>query len=346
MGYGGARLLWRIELPLALPVIMTGVRIATVSTVALATIGVINGNGGLGQVILRGFQSDYKAQVLTGTLLCLLLALVADLALGAPHQGAHAVDEEAGMSAVSDAVVWLNDPLNWKGPQGIPALALEQLGITAVAVGVGALVALPLAFVLGHYGRGGGFVVATSNVSRAVPTFALLVVFASTAIGFGNRATTVALIFFAIPPVLANAYTGIRGVDRRWSRPRAGWACPSCRCSRGSRLRWPCRSSPRGSVRPRSRSSRPRRWPRSWVAAPSARSSTTGSATRTTARSSRAAAGRRPRAARRGRVRAASAGAGARSPVDRGPYPPGRAGRRCRRSVTVVACLGPPVVLG
>ena len=118
------------------------------------------------------------------------------------------------MSAVNDAVVWLNDPLNWKGPQGIPALALEQLGITAVAVGVGALVALPLAFVLGHYGRGGGFVVATSNVSRAVPTFALLVVFASTAIGFGNRATTVALIFFAIPPVLANAYTGIRGVDR------------------------------------------------------------------------------------------------------------------------------------
>jgi osmoprotectant transport system permease protein len=68
------------------------------------------------------------------------------------------VDEEAGMSAVGDAVVWLNDPLNWKGPQGIPALALEQLGITAVAVGVGALVALPLAFVLGHYGRGGGFV--------------------------------------------------------------------------------------------------------------------------------------------------------------------------------------------
>jgi len=81
MGYGGARLLWRIELPLALPVIMTGVRIATVSTVALVTIGVINGNGGLGQVIFRGFQSDYKAQVMTGTVLCLALALLADLLL-------------------------------------------------------------------------------------------------------------------------------------------------------------------------------------------------------------------------------------------------------------------------
>ncbi len=123
------------------------------------------------------------------------------------------MDAEAGVSTFDEALVWLNDPLNWQGPQGILALAGEQLGITAVAVGVGALVALPLAFALGHTGRGGGFVVATSNVSRAVPTFALLVVFASTAIGFGNRATTVALVFFAIPPLLANAYTGVRGVD-------------------------------------------------------------------------------------------------------------------------------------
>jgi osmoprotectant transport system permease protein len=81
MGYGGARLLWRIELPLALPTILTGVRIATVTTVALVTIGIINGNGGLGQVIFRGFQSDYRAQVVTGTVLCVLLALAADLAL-------------------------------------------------------------------------------------------------------------------------------------------------------------------------------------------------------------------------------------------------------------------------
>lgn len=81
MGYSSGRLLLRIELPLALPAILTGVRIAAVSTVALVTVGVINGNGGLGQVIYRGFQSDYRAQISTGIALCVALALVIDLLL-------------------------------------------------------------------------------------------------------------------------------------------------------------------------------------------------------------------------------------------------------------------------
>lgn len=82
MGYSGARLLWRIELPLALPAILTGVRIAAVTTVALVTIGVINGNGGLGQIIQQGFQNNsYHQQITTGLLLCVLLALVVDLLL-------------------------------------------------------------------------------------------------------------------------------------------------------------------------------------------------------------------------------------------------------------------------
>jgi osmoprotectant transport system permease protein len=118
------------------------------------------------------------------------------------------------VSAIGDAVVWLNDPLNWQGREGIPNLALDQLQITAVAVGVGALVALPVALVLGHYGRGGGVVVALGNLTRAIPTYALLTIFASSPIGFGNRATTVALMVFAVPPILANTYTGIRQVDR------------------------------------------------------------------------------------------------------------------------------------
>ncbi len=79
MGYGPARLLWRVELPLALPAILTGVRIAAVTTVALVTIGVINGNGGLGQIIDDGFQREYHAEVTTGLVLCVLLALAVDL---------------------------------------------------------------------------------------------------------------------------------------------------------------------------------------------------------------------------------------------------------------------------
>lgn len=82
MGYGRWGRLFRIELPLALPGILTGLRLATVSTVALVTVGVVIGRGGLGQLIFAGFQNNfYKAEIMTGTVLCVLLALVLDLAL-------------------------------------------------------------------------------------------------------------------------------------------------------------------------------------------------------------------------------------------------------------------------
>ncbi|WP_329015757.1 ABC transporter permease [Micromonospora rifamycinica] len=82
MGYGRWARLFRVDLPLALPGILTGVRLATVSTVALVTVGVVIGRGGLGQLIFAGFQNNfYKAQIMTGTVLCVLLALVLDLFL-------------------------------------------------------------------------------------------------------------------------------------------------------------------------------------------------------------------------------------------------------------------------
>ncbi|MFW2513819.1 ABC transporter permease [Demequina sp. SO4-13] len=81
MGYTPTRLLFQVELPNALPSIIAGLRIAAVSTVALVTVGVVVGYGGLGQLMFRGLQSDYRAQIMTATLLCLALALVLDLLL-------------------------------------------------------------------------------------------------------------------------------------------------------------------------------------------------------------------------------------------------------------------------
>jgi osmoprotectant transport system permease protein len=79
LGYGRLRLLLTVELPNALPAMVAGLRLATVSTVALVTVGVVVGYGGLGQLMFRGLQSDYRAQIATSSLLCLLLALVLDL---------------------------------------------------------------------------------------------------------------------------------------------------------------------------------------------------------------------------------------------------------------------------
>lgn len=82
MGYGRLAQLLRIELPLAIPGILTGLRLATVSTVAMTTIGVLVGHGGLGQLIIGGFRNNFfKAEIATGTVLCVALALVLDLLL-------------------------------------------------------------------------------------------------------------------------------------------------------------------------------------------------------------------------------------------------------------------------
>lgn len=82
MGVGPVRMLLRVELPLALPTIIAGVRVATVSTVALVTVGVVVGHGGLGQLIFAGFNNNlYRAEIFTATAACVLLALAADLLL-------------------------------------------------------------------------------------------------------------------------------------------------------------------------------------------------------------------------------------------------------------------------
>jgi osmoprotectant transport system permease protein len=82
MGLGPGRLLLRVQLPLAVPTIVAGLRVATVSTVALVTVGAVVSNGGLGQLIFEGFNNNfYRAEILTATLLCVLLAVIADALL-------------------------------------------------------------------------------------------------------------------------------------------------------------------------------------------------------------------------------------------------------------------------
>ncbi|WP_329454263.1 ABC transporter permease [Streptomyces sp. NBC_01497] len=81
LGYGPLRLLFTVELPLALPAAMAGLRIATVSAVSLVTIGAIVGHGGLGNLIYAGMNTFFKAQVLTASVLCVVIAVLADVLL-------------------------------------------------------------------------------------------------------------------------------------------------------------------------------------------------------------------------------------------------------------------------
>lgn len=81
MGYRPWQLLTRVELPLALPSILAGVRVATVSTVGLVTVAALIGQGGLGQLIQDGLQRKFSTPLMVGAVLSVALALAADLLL-------------------------------------------------------------------------------------------------------------------------------------------------------------------------------------------------------------------------------------------------------------------------
>jgi osmoprotectant transport system permease protein len=117
------------------------------------------------------------------------------------------------MNTIHQAIVWLNDPLNWTNPDGILVRAREHLAITFVAVLLGCAIGWPIGIWLGHVGRGGGLIVLLSNISRAIPTVALLTILPLTAVGFGRPPIVLAMMVFAIPPLLANAYLGLTEVD-------------------------------------------------------------------------------------------------------------------------------------
>lgn len=123
---------------------------------------------------------------------------------------------------IPDAWRYLTDGANWSGDAGIGAFATQQLLLTITSLAVALLVGLPFALWMGHRGRGGFLAVNISNVGRAVPVFAVLLVLALGPVGskeFGpygraGLATLIALVLFALPPIITNAYVGVREVDR------------------------------------------------------------------------------------------------------------------------------------
>jgi len=78
MGYGPARRFAAVELPLSIPVVVAGLRVAAVSNISLVTVGAVIGFGGLGKMFTDGFQRGIPEEIVTGIVLVLLLALIVD----------------------------------------------------------------------------------------------------------------------------------------------------------------------------------------------------------------------------------------------------------------------------
>src|SRR2546429_3114397 len=116
------------------------------------------------------------------------------------------------MSVLGQVVQWFADPSHWAGPDGIPTRLVEHVQLSAESVLIGAVIALPVGIALGHFGRFGNLAMNVSNVGRAVPSFALLVL-AFQVFGLGDLPIIISLTALAIPPMVTNSYVAMREVD-------------------------------------------------------------------------------------------------------------------------------------
>lgn len=122
------------------------------------------------------------------------------------------------MEFLGEVAAWFADLATWSGRDGIPARLGEHLFISGVSLAGAAALGLPLGLAIGHTGRGAGAVVAMANIGRAIPSLGLMglafLLLLPLGLGVGPVPTILALIALGVPPIVVNAYAGLREVDR------------------------------------------------------------------------------------------------------------------------------------
>jgi len=135
------------------------------------------------------------------------------------------------MSFLEDVWGFFDNADHWHGPEGIPTLLLQHLQLTVVSVLAAAALALPVGILLGHLRKGGALAINIANVGRALPALALLIL-AVQWFGIGNPEgilapvrsipAFIAMVALAIPPMVANSYVGVAGVDNEVREAASG----------------------------------------------------------------------------------------------------------------------------
>ena len=119
---------------------------------------------------------------------------------------------------LGEVAAWFADPGTWSGRDGIPVRLWEHLWISGLSLAAAIGIGLPLGLAIGHTGRGARAVVAIANIGRAIPSLGLMglafIVLLPLGLGVGPLPTIIALTALGIPPIVVNAYAGLREVDR------------------------------------------------------------------------------------------------------------------------------------
>ena len=118
------------------------------------------------------------------------------------------------MNFFADAIAFIFDPANLFGAKGIIPRLGDHLYYTGLAMGIAALIGLPLGLLIGHTGKGRAVVISLSGAVRALPTLGLLLGFILFA-GIGLWPLVAVLVILAVPPIVAGSYAGLESVDRQ-----------------------------------------------------------------------------------------------------------------------------------
>ncbi len=116
------------------------------------------------------------------------------------------------MDLITGVAGWFADPSHWTGSNGVPVRLFEHVAFSAIATVLAVAIALPAGVAIGHTRRFEVVAVAVAGLGRAVPSYALLILFVPV-FGLGFASALPALVLLGIPPILINAVTGIREVD-------------------------------------------------------------------------------------------------------------------------------------
>ena len=245
MGMTDLQVLWKVELPLAMPVIMAGIRTGAVYAVGMITICAIVGAGGLGGYVTTGISRGDVALTLYGIIAILIfttvvLAVMAGLAHFAKTNGSqglivcsvlivvmavYAVGDPLVRSVLSESArqragvggdlqsatlyeTWLKSDDFWRQTGLFLSLTIRGLGIAL-------LFGIPCGLALTRFSRLATPVISILGLVQTVPSLALLGLCASAFALFGPSAAIFATVVYSLLPIVLNTYTGISQVDPR-----------------------------------------------------------------------------------------------------------------------------------
>jgi osmoprotectant transport system permease protein len=136
-----------------------------------------------------------------------------------------AAGQHVNNSVWHQITTWFTTGSSWTGSD-VETGALQLLGrhvvISALSLVIAFVIAVPVALLLARWRRGGTIVTSFANAARAIPIVGVMLLLAVGPLGIGTAPAVVALVIFAIPPILTNTFTGVREVDREATQAATG----------------------------------------------------------------------------------------------------------------------------